>query len=189
MNKTNLLYIIETIAFIGLFILAISGCSLLSNHTPNQPDVSIPNFTSVTWVNIKESVKSVSWITQLSILGIGLSVFALVNGMKIGIAGIVSCVACLFMGQAVVRYGNIMAITGLIGASLLCIASILRKNTALFEIIKGVQEVKDKNHAIIEDEQPVLNRVGVNNTLRSKQSKVTRKLVEQIKTNIKLKGE
>jgi len=75
-------------------------------------------------------------------VGIAASVFAFLNGNKLGLAGVAACCVSLFMALAVARFATWMAVCGLIGSVAASAVSILIKNTALKEIIKGVQNYR-----------------------------------------------
>lgn len=156
---------------IVVFLVFISGCALFQHH----PSISVsPKPINQMW----ESVKKSDWLITVSIVGIAIGVFAFINGSKIGLPAIASCCVSLFMTLAVVRYATWMAICGLIGSVLACGVSILLRKKALVEIIKGAQHLKKEVSDIIGSE-----------TLKTYQSKPTQKLVQQIKTNLKLRGE
>jgi len=158
-----------------ILILLIAGCACLGLPTkPTTPIIPTP--LEQLWNAAKQS----NWLVSISILGIAAGVFALMNGSKIGIpAAIASCVS-LFMTLAVARFATWMAVCGIVGSVLACAASILLKNKALLEIIKGVQLVKEDGQS---------NAKIVTNLLRDNQSKPTQKLVQKIKGDLKVSGE
>jgi MFS family permease len=158
-----------------ILILLIAGCACLGLPTkPTTPIIPTP--LEQLWNAAKQS----NWLVSLSILGIAAGVFALMNGSKIGIpAAIASCVS-LFMTLAVARFATWMAVCGIVGSVLACAASILLKNKAVKELILGVQRVKESNGN--KDEINKLVTEGV-------QTKSTQKLVQKIKSNLKVSGE
>lgn len=164
------------ILFIIVMLLCLYGCNILQPSQPVGPSISPADNIGTVIGGVKSSM---NWVVLLSVLGVGAGVFATANGMKVGMAAIAGSVAALFMGLAVVRHSNIMAIGGLVGASLLCLASILHKNTALAEIIKSVQRVR-----ITEPDKD-----GITSTLEAHQSPATQKLVRATKAKLKLNGE
>ena len=133
-------YIIATIIALLLLFLFL-GCNL-SQHKDLQlkPPPSPVG-------QLYEAAKKSNWLVTLSIVGIAASVFALMNGGKLGIAGIVSCSVSMFMALAVARFALPMAVLGMVGSSGLCVASILVRRKALFEIVKGVQVFRDTHDA------------------------------------------
>lgn len=155
---------------IVVFLIFIGGCALFQHH----PSISVsPKPVSQMW----ETVKKSDWLVTVSIVGIAIGTFAFINGSKIGLPAIISCCVSLFMTLAVAQYAAWMAICGLIGSILACGVSILLRKKALIEIIKGAQSLKSS----------MGNRGG--EFLKTFQSKPTQKLVQQIKTDLKLKGE
>jgi len=99
------------------------------------------------------------------------------------------------MSLAVARYAGWMAVCGLIGSVAACVISILVKKKALVEIVKGIQKLKDGDQDVVDGENVDSNGVAsigkdeFNKILASVQSKFTQKLVQQIKSSLKLKGE
>jgi len=125
-----------------------------------------------------KAARTSNWLVTLSILGIAGGIFATLNGQKWGMAVVVSCSVALFMSLAVSRFAFWLALCGLIGSVGLCIVSIVVRKRALVQIIKGGELFKknpdiDFNHA-----QTVAQK-----------SKSTRRIVQNIKTDLKLKGE
>jgi len=105
--------------------------------------------------------------------------------VKLGMsAAIFGCVN-LFMALATARFAMWMAVFGLVGSVVTVAVSILVKNKALVEIIKGVQTYKT-----VYMQNANINPDHLNKTLAGEQkTKTTQKLVQNIKTNLKLKGE
>jgi len=163
----------------GLLILALSGCALFQpadNWFKSKPEPTPTSSTNQLWQTAKKS----NWITTLAIPIIALGAVAAFNGMvKLGMsAAIFGCVN-LFMALATARFAMWMAVFGLIGSVVTVAVSILVKNKALVEIIKGVQ--KYRNNKIEHDDLDV--------RLAEAQEKTTQKLVQNIKTKLKLSGE
>lgn len=173
MNKTDwIFWIIVAAMFICFIIAAVTGCATLQRHEP------VPIIAPTPATQLWQAAKGSNWLVTLSILGIAAGTFATLNGQKWGISGIITCSVSLFMALAVARFAWWMAVFGMAGSVLLCIASILLRKRALVEIISGTQKLKDGY--ISTNPNPIL--VG-------EQSKSTQKLVQNIKTNLKIKGE
>lgn len=165
-----------------ILILLVAGCACLGwpNTSPTTPTPT-PTPLEQLWNAAKQS----NWLVSLSILGIAAGVFALMNGSKIGIpAAIASCVS-LFMTLAVARFALWMAVCGLMGSVAICAASILLKNKAIKEIIIGVQLAKGEVGKQWSDRVQAINE----SQKVAQKSKSTQKLVQQIKGNLKVKGE
>lgn len=149
-----------------ILILFIAGCACLGPATIS----TIPTPVEQLW----NTTKQTNWLATISILGIAAGVFALMNSNKIGIPATVASCISLFMTLAVARFAVWMAICGLIGSTVICVASILLKNKALKDIIIGVQTLKFDN--------PNGSKI-----LQAQQSKSTQRLVQQIKGDLKVR--
>lgn len=176
MNKIDWIFWSAIAAILICFIVAaITGCVTLQQREP------VPVIPPTPATQLWQAAKGSNWLVTLSILGIAAGTFATLNGQKWGISGIITCSVSLFMALAVARFAWWMAVFGLIGSVLLCVASILLKKRALVEIICGAQEIKKY--------APLDKYTKVNKILEDKQSKSTQKIVKKIKTNLKIKGE
>lgn len=158
----------------GFMLLWSTGCAILQ---PKPTPTIIPTPAAQLWQTVVKS----NWLVTASILGIAGGIFATLNGQKWGIAIVISCCVSLFMTLAVARFAWWMAVFGLTGSICISIASILSRKQALVEIIKGTQKLKYSIHNIHTDTS--------NKILESEQSKPTRKIISNIKTKLKLKGE
>ena len=159
-----------------------SGCACLGLPTkPTTPIIPTP--IDQLW----QAAKQGNWLISVSILGIAAGVFALMNGSKIGIpAAMASCVS-LFMSLAVARFATWMAVFGLIGSVAICAASILLKNKALVEIIKGTQVVKNLlPQSIPVDADKIFTATDL---LQREQSKSTQRLVQKTKGRLKINNQ
>lgn len=167
-----------------IVIVLLGGClpclkGEAGGNLPNIPNIPGTNDT------MKSMLKAMNWVATLSVLGIGLGAFALLNGNKLGFAGIGASLVMLFTTAAMTKYSAWIAWFGLafslVGVVSICIYSILIKNNALKEIITNVQRVKDS----LSDEQP--GKKLLKQEL-DKQSVSTRKLVQKVKGQLKIKG-
>jgi len=174
-----LLMLVVWIGLVTLMAVWATGCSALQSS--NSIDtITIPTAGEQLW----KAAKSSNWLVTLSIIGIAGSVFATLNGSKTGIAGIVACSVSLFMALAVARFAWWMALFGLAGSTALVAASIIARKKALVEIIKGIEHIK-----IAGSDTNLVREGTVNNQLSNNQSAPTQKIVQEIKTDLKLKGE
>lgn len=173
--------IFEVIVFVAILILIMSsGCAtlrgFLQSPAGDEPTIA-PKPTEQLWQAAKKS----NWIVTFSILGIAGGIFALVNGAtKLGTAAIASASVSLFMSLAVARFALWMAVFGLIGSVAAALFSILVRRKALVEIIRGVQKYKENNIA-----------APTKKTLKeilNKQSQTTKKIVGNMKNELRLKG-
>lgn len=179
MNKFDWAFWVIIAMLAALLISGIftSGCAVLE-----QQHRKIPTVAPTPAEQMYRAAKDSNWIVTISILGIAGGVFATLNGQKWGMAVIISCSVALFMSLAVARFAWWMAICGLLGSVGLCVASIMSRKRALVEIVKGVQSYRDVfNHQSVASLDSRLTE--------AQKSKSTRKLVQNIKSNLKAKGE
>lgn len=173
--------ILEVTIFVAILILIVtSGCATLKGFLQGSTDTETeaPKPADQLWQAAKKS----NWLVTFSILGIAVGTFALVNGsVKLGTAAIASSSVALFAALAVARFALWMAAFGLIGSATAALFSILARRRALVEIITGVQKYKENNIAAPTKEalKGILN----------KQSKTTKKIVGNLKNELRLSGE
>ncbi len=160
------------------------GCAVLEqigNAVNPQPEQIIP---TVPKAQMWETIKGLTpnW---LAIPVIALGAVAMLNGAaRLGWSCIVFGSVNLFMALATSRFGFWMALCGLIGSMAAVAASIVAKNKAVKELIFGIQDSKGNfGH------QWSNRKDAVNESQTKNQSKTTKKIVQQIKTKAKLKGE
>ena len=170
-----------TIVFVFIFIIIVAnivgGCASLRAFLQNEEDDIVPTPENQLWQAAKKS----NWLATLSIIGIAAGVFAMVNGAtKIGMASVAGCSVSLFMSLAVARFALWMAVFGLIGSIAAALFSILTRRKALIEIILGVQKAK-ATYAFDNSTGPLRDEL-------TKQSKTTRKIVGNLKNELRLKG-
>jgi len=179
-NESSIWTVILWVAIVfgAMIFVSISGCRFLQclggNIINTQPQES-PIYSPLE--SLKGIVKSSSWLLSASILGIGISVFALVNGSRWGFAGLAGCFASLAATITVSRYAAWMAILGMIGAILLALYTIFIKNKALKEIIKGVQNYKDFNKVEV-------NKDLLKHYLDKSESDSTKNIVKEVKKTL-----
>lgn len=183
MNKIDWAFWGIIIALTALLIAGIftSGCALLQQQQRKDTLVVAPSPGVQMW----QAAKNSNWIVTISILGIAGGIFATLNGQKWGMAVVVSCCVSLFMSLAVARFAWWMAICGLSGSIGLCAVSILSKKQALIEIIRGGQRFKEEQLKV----KTVDLAESFNIYQACNQSKSTQKIVQNIKTDLKVKGE
>jgi len=155
----------------GIFM---PGCAAIQHR--DAPIIVAPTSAVQLW----QAAKASNWLVTMSILGIAGGVFATLNGQKWGMAVVVSCSVSLFMSLAVAKFAWWMAVCGLLGSIGLCAVSILIRKRALVEIIKGVQYFRDTE---IEHDRLDFELI------EAQKSKSTQKIVQNIKADLKVKGE
>jgi len=152
-----------------------SGCASLPHDT--QPSPGANDTADTIW----RTVRSTDWLASLFIVGFVCSLIAAGMGFgKLGLLSAFSCVAGLFL-KAAFSQPWFYAVAGLLvlASTCLVIAGIAWKNKALREIVVGVQKVKQENGA----------SAVVSSIMQDNQSKPTQALVQQIKGELKVKGE
>ena len=175
MNKIDWVFWILICGIImGFIVLAISGCAALQHR-------DTPTVAPAPGVQLWQTVKKSNWLVTLAIPIIALGAVAMFNGAaKLGMSAVIFGCVNLFMALATARFALWMSVFGLIGSVAVVAASILARKKALVEIIKGVQDYRD-------------NKVnGANLDMRlteAQKSKSTQKIVQNIKANLKVKGE
>jgi hypothetical protein len=185
MNKIDwvfwgIIVLLAACLLVGIFV---SGCAILQPKP--KPVIPIKTLVKPT-VQLWYAAKASNWLVTMSILGIAGGVFATLNGQKWGLAVVVSCSVSLFMSLAVARFAWWMAVCGLFGSVGICITSILSRKRALVQIIKG-GEILKKNDAAY---GIVSAKAAFNNAqAEAQKSKSTQKIVQKIKSDLKIKGE
>ena len=99
-----------------------------------------------------------------------------------GLPFIGACGVALFMSLAVIRFATWIAVLGLLGSVAAIVLSIVVKKKALREIIIGVENVKRFKFNSNE-------KASVNRLMGEPQSKITEKVVQDIKSTLKAKKE
>ena len=166
---------------VGILIcigLSVSGCNSECTWPWQKPQQIVQPQTpqQQLWHTVKKS----NWLVTLAIPIIALGAVAMFNGAaKLGMSAMIFGAVNLFMALATARFALWMSIFGLIGSGLAVAASILSKNRALIEIVKGVQGYRK-----------TVNTTVIDHSLSEAQkSPATQRIVQEIKTNLKLKGE
>ncbi|MHA1228791.1 MAG: hypothetical protein ACTSPV_18865 [Candidatus Hodarchaeales archaeon] len=162
-----------------ILLMSTSGCLSSIQDLDDIVKPPVPTPQQQVWNAVKKS----NWLVTISILGMAVGFFAFLNGNKLGVPFVGASCISLFMALAVARFATLIAILGLIGSIVSTVLSILSRRKALEEVVKGFQYVKDEL-------LPQKKRTKANEIMASTQkSKSTRKMVQQIKANLKLKGE
>ena len=173
------------VAWISVFVISVvllavftSGCLPELTWPGQKPTQLVPPATPAgqLWHTVKKS----NWLVTLAIPIIALGAVAMFNGAaKLGMSAIIFGCVNLFMALATARFALWMGIFGLIGSGLAVAASILSKNKAILEFIKGTQKLREVIPKKVSNK--ILNDV--------QKTKATKKLVQNVKTKLKLKGE
>lgn len=163
----------------------LSGCSLLP--TSGSTITTVPTATQQLW----KAAKNSNWLVTISILGVAAGAFAFLNGSKMGLPCIGASCISLFMALAVARFSTWMAVFGLIGSLAAVGISVLVKNRAVKEIVMGGEVFKKNitNTSIENRQRTEFCKFLFNADQKETQkSKSTQKLVQNVKSKLKLKG-
>lgn len=130
---------------------------------------------------IVKVIHSTDWFMSLMMIATVVSLFAGLNGLKMGWAGVLACGGGLAL-KAALSSVYVFWICGLLFVVCLVLAtfSILIKNKALREIVTGVQ--------VIRNSVPPEQKETMSTILSSEQTDYTKKLVTKVKTVLKRKG-
>ena len=164
---------------LSLLVFIASGCNSGWTWPGQKPDTvtSAPPPATQLWQTVKKS----NWLTTLAIPIIALGAVAMFNGAgKLGMSAIIFGCVNLFMALATARFALWMGIFGLIGSATAVAVSILTRRKAIVDMIKGIQVLKNN---------PTINPDDANRMLADKQSPSTQKIVQAVKTKLKLKKE
>lgn len=162
-----------------LFMVGLCGCAACPVPNPLAPPTA-PAVASQTAQAVVRSMQATDWVLSLLLIGSVLGVFAGLNGVKAGWAGLAACVVGIVL-KAALASSYVYLMSGLIfmGCVLVAAASVLRKNVALKEIIKGAQKLKETFG----------DADKVSATLAAEQSPATQEIVQYTKADMKLSGE
>jgi len=153
-----------------ILLVFLSGCV---SQLHNPPDV-----TQDTTSKLLPAVKSTNWLLSAAIIGMAVSVAAFINGSKLALPIFAGCATALGLQLMVVQYAAWLAVAALIASIAIFLASVLRKNVALKEIVAGVNNAKKH-----------LGESYIYPYLKDFQSPTTENLVKKIKTKMYAKGE
>ena len=192
MNLILKIAMIIILLIMGLTLaLSVTGCISFGKPKPPDSTIVIPEtlFESPKDVLYKIVYKT-NWLIALSIIGASLSMAAYINGSKTAVAIGIGSLTALGLSLATIRYAEWLAGASIIAAVLIFIATVVRKNLALKQIITGIQKVKimlgqSKGKLDLETDT---NANNINDILGGNQNKDTTALVLEIKDALKLAG-
>jgi len=182
MIEDTIWFIVVTIVLITI-VVSCSGCRFAQSAVDfvfkPAPSTNVEQPVSSTgqlWKTVKKS----NWITTLAIPIIALGAVAMFNGaIKLGMSAVIFGTVNLFMALATARFALWMAIFGLIGSIASVAVSIIVKNRGLLEIVTGAQILKNST---------IKTKKEGSKILKDCQTKNTQKLVQKIKSKMKVKG-
>lgn len=168
-----------TILLFVLLMIYIGGCRLPLNMGGNG--ARMDDLPSEGIVGGVQGNKGLNSLKVLFIVGSALSLFVGLNGLKAGWLAMGSCLFGLWLSTALQNVWVYWAAgIALLGVVVLVVVSIWRKNTALKEIVRGIEMLRDKREIVdITRFQPSMNQI-----LSENQSKGTQKQVDKIKEKL-----
>jgi len=182
MNKRDIVEILLWGICLGLVIVGVflflTGCH---KEIITPTIITVPGPAEILY----KTVVKTNWLATASLIGIVVSVFALLNGSKMGLAGIGASCAGLFLTLAVARFAFWLAIVGLVGSIAIGLWSVFIKTRALTEIIEGIQAIKNR-YKDVSYISPAAFKVQANTILANHQSDSTVKIVETTKEKLNL---
>ncbi len=153
-------------------MIMIAGCqSFFGNSNPTTG--TVPGEEAFRQVTGK-----VGWVVTLAILGMAVSSMAFMNGSKAALGPLVGSGVALTMSLMVVRFASLLAIVGLIAAVVLFGLAVWSRRKALIEIVKTVQEGKEKLAG-----SDIVSLAHLSGYL-DRQSPSTQKIVKKIKEKL-----
>lgn len=182
MDKINWVFWIGIIIIAIVFLIVLnSGCAIFQ---PKPAPIIAPGPAVQMWQTVVKS----NWLVTLAIPIIALGAVAMFNGAaKLGMSAVIFGCVNLFMALATARFALWMSIFGLIGSVAAVAVSILSRKRALVEIIRGGQRFKDEQLKIKTNVTDIAE--SFNTYQACNQTRSTQKIVREIKSNLKIKGE
>lgn len=169
-------YIIASIfavIIVAVMMLLLSGCQAHAVTT------TIDKIPASAWESTMNAVAKTNWFGTFCLLSFFGGVVAIgLDQRKIGGAVIIAAISTLCLGLAVHRFPTWLAIIGFASSIIAVGYSILIKNKALVEIIRGVQNYRDEVGPLIA--KPLDTELD-----QAQKSKSTKKIVKQIKGELK----
>jgi len=170
------------IMLIFLLIMVITLCtSCAAFQTPSGDPTNGNSLPSSGWESTAKALAKTDWFGTFCLLSFFGGVVAIgLDQRKIGGAVIIAAIATLCLGLAIHRFPTWLAIIGFTGSIIAVGYSILIKNQALRDLIKGFQNVK---------EGLVDGRTDANTVMAEAQHPSTKEIVLKTKADLKKKGE
>ena len=171
-----MLIIIIDIIIIGL-MLFVGGCSLFQ-MSPADKIASLPETPQQ---QLFQTLAKTNWLFTLSVVGVGAGFFAFLNGSSKGLQFMAACFVVISLIIGITRYSAVIAVISMLGTVCLMVYSVLVKNKAVREIVRGVEDVKLADDTRSSDSTLGLLKLNISNKLAAYQSKTTRAIVKTVK--------
>ena len=184
----RIIKLLVLIIFLGGILLLFTSCHNLFRTPPEKLVIPIAPVA-----RLSSAVLQLNWVVFLSIIGVAFAFVGYINGSKVAGSILIACVIVLGLSLATIRYAEFMAICTLISGGCVMIATILTKNKAIKEIILGIQKFKNDKGSLddtnISEHLSELSSIERLKGKLNKQSKSTKKIVQNVKTKLKLAKE
>jgi hypothetical protein len=95
---------------------------------------------------LSDVIKNMNSVTLFSFLGIGLSIFAFLQGYKWGLSALISAIVCLILSIVIAQYAGYIALFGALTVAAIVGYTIYINRKALKQVVEGVEKVKDTMH-------------------------------------------
>lgn len=133
MNNFEKFILYVALIFVLIFVLtALTGCATPPAQNPN------PGSQLLTKIIIQNN-----WLLTISIFGVGAGFFAFLNGNSKGISIMATCLVVMCLILCIAKFAVWLAVITMIGAVSLVAYTVLIRNRAFKEVVKGVQKYKD----------------------------------------------
>ena len=167
--------IVLLVLIVTAVLFTIAGCASLPVK-PSAPVALTPQ------QQLTQMVSGTNWLATLMILGVGAGFFAFLNGNSKGLQAMAACFVVLSLALGVARFSVWISASSMIGAVCLMAYTVLVKNKALKEVVKGVQTVRDNAADDSKLGGAIDNlRTMIDNMLDKAQSATTKAVVKQTK--------
>lgn len=161
-------------ACILIVVILCLSCATCPENAPN-----IHTETNTTQQIIMKTIASTDWLMSMLLLGSVAGIFAGLNGIKSGWMAVISCIGGMVLKASLTSTWVYWCCGCLfVGSIIVAVASIVWKNKAVKELIMSAQYLK----------QAVPDKERVSEIFNLTQTKDTKNLVANVKSNLKLKG-
>jgi phosphate/sulfate permease len=169
-------YVMSSLIICAFASLLFCGCaSLLLQPKSNTPAALTPQ------QQLTEALSGTNWVTTLMLFGIGAGFFAFLNGNSKGLQAMAACFVVLSLALGIARFSLWISAASMAGAVCLMIYTVLVKNRALKEVVKGVQEIRTN----VQEGTNSLDLPGLMDSfLKQWQSPTTEKIIKKIKETL-----
>lgn len=166
---------------IALIVLtsSIIGCK---SWQSTSGGIEMPDIPDTPVIRFKKAVKSIGWLIMLSVIGMSVSAFALLNGNKWALSSLVGSGIMMGLSLVISRYAELLAFITLLclfGGIGFFIYSVIVKKKAISELVRSIEKIKPALNtqqltAIFKDEKSLVSVPSI-------QSSTTKKLVAVIR--------